>query len=131
MEELQATQEEMQRSQAETESTMLAINNSLAVSEYDTDGVITRINNNYLDMLGYTQDEVMGEHQRIFVPKDEKGTEEFRQFWKDLVSGQSRKGTYNRISRKGTIMKVYASFAPIRNKSGSVIKIMEVAYEVR
>ncbi|HEX5171525.1 MAG TPA: GAF domain-containing protein [Cyclobacteriaceae bacterium] len=131
MEELQATQEEMQRSQSETESTMQAIHGSLSIADYDTEGKIGKINSNYLEMMGYTQDEVLGEHQRIFATKDEKSSEEYRQFWKDLVNGFPKKGVFNRMTRKGEVIKVRSSFSPIKNKTGEVVKIMEIAYEVK
>lgn len=131
MEELQATQEEMQRSQAETESTMHAINDSMAVAEFDTEGRLSKINTNYLEMLGYKQDEVLGEHQRIFMSKEEKASEEFRQFWKDLANGISKRGAYNRMTHKGELIRVHANFSPIKNRSGEVVKIMEVAYEIQ
>jgi len=131
MEELQATQEEMGRSQSETESTMQAIHSSLSIADYDTEGRIGKINTNYLDMMGYVQDEVLGEHQRIFATKEEKSSEEFRQFWKDLVNGSPKKGTFNRMTRKGEVIKVRASFSPIKNKAGEVVKIMEIAYELK
>ncbi|MDV3308406.1 MAG: GAF domain-containing protein [Cyclobacteriaceae bacterium] len=130
MEELQATQEEMQRSQAETESTMTAINASMAVAEYDTDGKITKINSNYLDMMGYNQDEVLGEHQRIFATKEEKMSEEFRHFWKDLAGGISKAGVFTRMTKRGETIRLRSSFSPIQNRSGEVVKIMEIAYLV-
>ena len=131
MEELQATQEEMQRSQAETESTMLAINASMAVADYDTDGKITKVNSHYLDMMGYNQEEVVGEHQRIFATKEEKMSEEFRQFWKDLSSGVAKNGLFKRMTKQGETIHVRSSFSPITNRSGEVVKIMEVAYSVK
>ncbi len=131
MEELQATQEEMGRSQSETESTMQAIHGSLSIADYDTEGKIGKINSNYLEMMGYVQDEVLGEHQRIFATKEEKSSEEFRQFWKDLVNGSPKKGTFNRMTRKGEVIKVRSSFSPIKNKAGEVVKIMEIAYELK
>lgn len=131
MEELQATQEEMQRSQAETESMMLAINNSMSVADYDVDGRISKINNNYLDMLGYSQKDVLGEHFRIFATKEDKNSEEFKQFWKDLAAGQSKKGVFNRMTRSGQVIKVHANFSPVTNRAGDVVKIMEVAYEIK
>jgi len=131
MEELQATQEEMQRSQAETESTMLAIHGSLSIADYDTEGKIGKINSNYLDMMVYTQDEVLGEHHRIFATKEEKSSEEYRQFWKDLANGFPKKGTFNRMTRKGDVIKVRSSFSAVKNKTGEVVKIMEIAYEVK
>jgi PAS domain S-box-containing protein len=131
MEELQATQEEMQRSQSETEGTLSAIHGSLSVADYSIDGSVSKVNANFLDMFGYTQDEVMGENHRIFVAKDEKGGEEYRQFWKDLSMGYPKKGTFKRINRKGETIHVRSSFSPIKSRSGEVIKVMEITYELK
>ncbi len=130
MEELQATQEEMQRSQSETESTMLAINGSMGVAEYDAEGRITKINSMYLNMIGFEQAEVVGEHHRIFVPKEEKNSEEYRQFWRDLTLGNPKKGVFTRINRKGEAITLRSSFSPIKNRTGEVVKIMEIVYTV-
>src|SRR6187551_2995625 len=113
MEELQATQEEMQRSQAETDSTLTAIHSSQSVAEYAVDGSLTKVNSNYLELFGYTQDEVVGEHHRIFTTKDDKNSEEYRQFWKDLAQGYPKKGVYKRINRKGEVITVRSSFSTI------------------
>jgi PAS domain S-box-containing protein len=131
MEELQATQEEMQRSQAETESTMLAIHGAMSVVDYSIDGTVSKANSNFLDLYGYTQDEIIGEHHRLFANKEEKNTEEYRQFWKDLASGYPKKGTFKRLNRRGEPITVRSSFSPIKNRSGDVVKIMEIAYEVK
>lgn len=131
MEELQATQEEMQRSQAETESTMLAIHGALAVADYSIDGTINKTNSNFLDLYGYTQDEIIGEDHRVLATKEEKNTEEYRQFWRDLAAGYPKKGTFKRNTRRGDSITVRSSFSPIKNRSGEVVKIMEIAYELK
>lgn len=131
MEELQATQEEMQRSQSESESTLNAIHSSMAVADYDLDGSLIKVNSNFLEMYGYTQDEIVGEHHRILVTREEKGGEEYRQFWKDLTAGYPKKGSYKRLNRKGEVISVRSSFQPIKSRSGDVIKIMEITYEIR
>jgi PAS domain S-box-containing protein len=130
MEELQATQEEMQRSQAETDSTLSAIHGSQLVAEYAVDGSLTKVNSNYLELFGYTQDEVVGEHHRIFTTKEDKNSEEYRQFWKDLSMGYPKKGLYKRINRKGEVITVRSSFSTIKNISGDVVKIMEITHSV-
>jgi PAS domain S-box-containing protein len=131
MEELQATQEEMQRSQAETDSTLNAIHGSLSVSEYYPDGTIAKVNSNFLELFGYTQDEVLGEHHRIFATKQDKGSDEYKQLWKDLANGYPKKGMFMRINRKGEVINVRSSFSPIKNRAGEVIKVMEIAYELK
>ncbi len=131
MEELQATQEEMQRSQSETESTLSAIHGSMAVVDYGVDGSVSKANSNFLELFGYSQDEVVGENHRIFVSKDDKNSEEYRQFWKDLSMGYPKKGTFKRINRKGETITVRSSFSPVKSRSGEVIKIMEITYELK
>jgi PAS domain S-box-containing protein len=131
MEELQATQEEMQRTQAETESTLNAIHSSLAVAEYSIDGTVGKVNPNFLELFGYTQDEVVGEHHRIFATKQDKGSEEYKQLWRDLSSGYPKKGVFMRINRRGEVINVRSSFSPIKNRAGEVIKVMEIAYELK
>lgn len=128
MEELQATQEEMQRSQAETDNTLAAIHSSQSVAEYNVDGTITKVNSNYLELYGYTQDEVMGEHHRILSTKEDKTSEEYRQFWKDLAMGYPKKGIYRRMNRKGEVISVKSSFSTIKNLSGDVVKVMEITH---
>jgi PAS domain S-box-containing protein len=131
MEELQATQEEMQRSQSETESTMVAVHSALAVADYSVDGSLAKVNGNFLELFGYAQDEVLGEHHRIFVTKEEKNSEEYRQFWRDLANGYPKKGSFKRINRRGEVMDVKSSFSPIKNRSGEVVKIMEISFELK
>jgi PAS domain S-box-containing protein len=131
MEELQATQEEMQRSQSETESTMVAVHSALAVADYSVDGSLSKVNGNFLELYGYAQDEVLGEHHRILVTKEEKNNDEYRQFWRDLAGGYPKKGTFKRLNRKGEVMQVKSSFSPIKNRAGEVVKVMEISYEVR
>ncbi len=131
MEELQATQEEMQRSQSETESTMVAVHSALAVADYSIDGSLSKVNGNFLEIYGFAQDEVLGEHHRILVTKEEKNSEEYRQFWRDLANGYPKKGTFKRINRKGEQILVRSNFSPIKNRSGEVVKIMEITYELR
>jgi PAS domain S-box-containing protein len=128
MEELQATQEEMQRSQAETDSTLSAIHTSQSVAEYTIEGSLTKVNSNYLELFGYTQDEIVGEHHRIFITKEDKNSDEYRQFWRDLSMGYPKKGVYRRLNRRGDIITVRSSFSTIKNLSGDVVKVMEITY---
>jgi len=130
MEELQATQEEMGRGQAEIEGTMKVINESMAVVEFDTEGMILKANHNFLDVMGYKQDEIVGEHHRIFVSKDERSSETYRNLWRDLASGKMNQGEYRRINKNGEEIWLKASYSPIKNKSGTVTKVMEIAYDI-
>jgi PAS domain S-box-containing protein len=130
MEELQATQEEMTRGQAESEGTMRVINDAMAVVEFDPDGTITRANQNFLDLMGYKQDEIVGEHHRIFIGKDERNSDAYRNFWRDLANGRANRGEFKRVTKRGEDVWFKASYSPLKDKSGNVSKIMKVAYDI-
>ncbi|HEU5291470.1 MAG TPA: PAS domain S-box protein [Cyclobacteriaceae bacterium] len=130
MEELQATQEEMNRGQAESESTMRVINDAMAVVEFDPDGNILKVNSNFLDLMGYKQDEIVGEHHRVFVGKDERNSDSYKNFWRDLASGRTNRGDFKHINKKGEDVWLRASYSPIKDKSGNVVRVMNVAYDI-
>jgi PAS domain S-box-containing protein len=130
MEELQATQEEMQRGQAEAESTMEAINSSVAMIEFDADGYVINANQNFLDITGYYKDEVLGESHKLFASKDDKTSDTYKQFWKDLTLGIAKYGEFERVGKGGKTIQMVESYAPIKSRDGSVGKIMMVAVDV-
>ncbi|MBL3655726.1 PAS domain S-box protein [Fulvivirga sediminis] len=130
MEELQATQEEMQRSQFEAESTMDAINRSVSTVEFDEEGKILNANRNFLELMGYTRDEILGEHHRILVSKDDKSSEEYKMFWRDLSAGVPKEGEFKRLTKSGEVKFLKENYAATRHRDGSVSKIMLFAYDV-
>ena len=130
MEELQATQEEMQRGQAESEGTMRVINDALAVAEYDPEGNLIKVNQNFLNIMGYKQDEIAGENHRIFVTKEERNADSYRNFWKDLESGRTNRGEYKRMTKRGEEVWLKATYSSVKDKSGNVVKVMEVASDI-
>ena len=54
---------------AEFESQVNAISRSQAVIEFDLEGNVLSANDNFLNALGYTLDEIQGQHHRMFVPE--------------------------------------------------------------
>ena len=130
MEELQATQEEMQRGQSETEGTLGAIDEALAVIEFDTEGKIQKANHNFLNLMKYSSSEITGEHHRIFVTKEERASDAYRDFWRALASGKTMKGEFKRVAKTGDVVWLRASYTPIFNKRGEVYKIMKLAYDI-
>ena len=130
MEELQATQEEMQRGQSEAESTMEAINNTVAAVEFDDNGVIMNANQNFLDIFGYTKDEIMGEHHRLLLSRDDKNSDEYRGFWKELSSGRQISGEYERLGKGSRPVFTIERYAPIKGRDGMISKVMMVAIDV-
>ncbi len=130
MEELQATQEEMQRNQHETESTMDTLNSSLAMVEFDTEGKILKANPKFLAIVGYTAAELVGDYHRILVTKEDRASDEYKQFWKELAAGNKLEGEFKRTTKNGKTIWIKGIYSPFLNNFGQVAKIMKIAYDI-
>lgn len=130
MEELQATQEEMRRSQGESSSIVALVNETFATIEFDTEGNILKANENFLKTMGYSLDEIVGEHHRIFMPKEERNTEAYRQFWKDLGAGRMKSGEFKRLNKMGEEVWMLATYSPVRGSNGQIMRLMKIAQNI-
>lgn len=104
-----------------------ALHRSSAVIEFNLDGTIIKANDNFLQGMGYTLDQIVGKHHRIFCTKEEANSEEYKNFWRQLAQGQLASGRYKRIDSKGNDVWLEASYNPIRDDSGKLYKVVKFA----
>ena len=64
---------------------LAAISKSQAVIEFEMDGTIITANDNFLNTLGYTLDEIKGRHHSMFCEENLKNSAEYREFWARLA----------------------------------------------
>jgi len=126
MEEIQATQEEAARKNNEMESLLHALDQSSCIVEYDFKGVITKVNDNYLNLLNLSRNEVLGKHHSDKMEFTKQQKESYDKFWKDLKSGKSRKEKA-KYSVKGKDQVFIEVYTPILSEDGNIIKILKIA----
>tara|TARA_R110002096_G_scaffold426421_1_gene636135 strand:- start:23769 stop:25652 length:1884 start_codon:yes stop_codon:yes gene_type:complete len=107
-----------------------SLDNSQAVISFTIDGIILDANDNFLNALGYALDEVVGKHHSMFVEPGYEKTEDYRQFWNALKRGEYQAKEYKRIAKGGREIWIQASYNPITDKSGNVIKIVKYATDI-
>ncbi len=107
-----------------------AINRSQAVIEFNMDGTIRTANDNFLHAVGYSLDEVKGQHHRIFVGPEEREGEAYRAFWQRLGSGQFDAGQYRRFGKGGKEIWIQATYNPVLDSSGRPVKVVKYAIDV-
>ncbi|MEO1576199.1 MAG: PAS domain-containing protein, partial [Pseudomonadota bacterium] len=106
------------------------VSRSLAVIEFTPEGQILHANDTFLDLMGYTLDEVVGQHHRVFVADDERNSEDYAAFWRALRTGQFQKAEFRRIAKDGTPRWITASYNPIFNSAGKLYKVIKFATDV-
>lgn len=107
-----------------------AIGKSQAVIEFDIDGIILGANDNFLNTLGYSLDEIKGKHHRIFVESSYQNSSEYKMFWKNLSAGKFDAGEYKRIAKGGKEIWIQASYNPILDLNGKPVKVVKYATDI-
>ncbi|MQA33338.1 PAS domain S-box protein [Modestobacter roseus] len=118
------------RKNAEYTGKVTAIERAQAVIEFNLDGTIITANPNFLDALGYTLAEVKGKHHRIFCDPVYTTTQEYRDFWEKLGSGDFHSGEYRRIHKNGKDVWIQATYNPILDDLGRPFKVVKFASDV-
>jgi len=114
----------------EASAVVAAIDRSNAVIEFSPDGIVLAANDNFLEVMGYSLDEVVGRHHGIFVEKEYLESREYREFWKKLNRGEFHAGEYKRIAKGGREVWIQASYNPILDPDGHAVKIIKIATDV-
>ncbi|MEE4197758.1 MAG: GAF domain-containing protein [Bacteroidales bacterium] len=129
MEELQATQEEAARKGAEMESLINALENSSSIVEYNAEGYITKVNDNYLNLLNLSRAEVINTHHSGKMEFTKKQKKEYNKFWNDLKKGITKKEKSKFVvdDRELVFVEVYS---PIMNEEGKVERILKISNEI-
>ncbi|MCW3118449.1 MAG: domain S-box-containing protein [Chitinophagaceae bacterium] len=114
----------------ELSSRILAINKSNASIEFDLNGNIIGANDIFLDIVGYTEDEIIGKHHSIFVEKGYETTRTYREFWNHLKKGEYQQGEFKRLHKNGNPVWIQGNYNPILNVSGKPVRILKIATDI-
>jgi methyl-accepting chemotaxis protein len=112
------------------ESQLAAINKVMAVIEFGLDGRVLHANENFLAVLGYTLDEVRGQHHSLFVDPVYRASPDYRLFWDKLGRGEFDAGQYKRIGKGGREVWIQASYNTILDGDGKPIKVVKYATDI-
>jgi methyl-accepting chemotaxis protein len=107
-----------------------AIGRSQAVIEFQMDGTIVDANENFLEAMGYTLEEIKGKHHSMFVDEAHRQSGDYREFWAKLNRGEYQAGEYKRLGKGGKEVWLQASYNPILDASGKPFQVVKYASEV-
>ncbi|MGZ3304432.1 MAG: methyl-accepting chemotaxis protein [Asticcacaulis sp.] len=107
-----------------------AINRSQAVIEFSPDGMVLGANANFLTTLGYTVEEIKGQHHSFFCDPVLVQSTEYRQFWAALARGEYQAAEFRRIGKGGREIYIQASYNPVFDDTGKIVKVVKFATDI-
>jgi methyl-accepting chemotaxis protein len=109
---------------------LAALDRSQASIEFGLDGTILAANRNFLDVMGYSLDEIRGRHHSMFVEPGYRDSAEYKAFWDRLRAGEYQAAEYKRIGKGGREVWIEASYNPLLNAAGKPYKVVKYATDV-
>ena len=107
-----------------------ALHRVQAVIEFNLDGTILTANQNFLSTVGYSLDEIQGQHHRMFCEAELGQSLEYRQFWEKLSRGEFVASEFKRVGKSGKEIWINASYNPIFDSEGRPFKVIKFATDI-
>jgi len=113
---------------------MLAVYQALdrvqAIIEFELDGTVVSVNENFLGIFEYELDEVIGKHHRMFCDPDYAESDAYVEFWKKLGRGEFHVAEFKRLGKGGKEIWLQASYNPVFDENGKPVRIVKFATDV-
>ena len=113
-----------------SQSIVSAIDRSMAVIEFTLDGTIVTANDNFLSLMGYTLDEVEGQHHAMFCEPEHVESFEYEELWNTLRRGEFISKQFARIDARGNRVWLRASYNPVYDEYGRLYCVVKVAHDI-
>ncbi|WP_208539331.1 methyl-accepting chemotaxis protein [Algihabitans albus] len=114
----------------EIASMLAELDRSQAIIHFEPDGTIITANHNFLAAMGYDLAEIQGRHHSLFVDPLFAESDAYRQFWANLRSGEPPTGVFKRIAKGGRPIWIQATYSPVVDARGRVVKVIKHAIDV-
>lgn len=101
-----------------------------AVVELTLDGAVVAANDNFVNILGYTLDEVKGRHHRTFCEASFADSPEYQAFWTRLNQGNPESGVFKQIGKGGKEVWFQTTYCPVPGAGRRPVKVIGIATDV-
>lgn len=115
---------------ARTTGLLAALERVQCVIEFSLDGKVQRANQLFLDRMGYTLEDVVGQHHRMFCNSEFVASESYRTMWERLREGEILEDTFQRLTKSGRPVWLQASYNPILDTNRRPIGVIKLATDV-
>jgi len=106
------------------------IDRTQAMIRFLPDGTILDANANFLAVMGYRREEIVGRHHAIFVRPEDAVSPAYKTFWSDLAQGRFTTAQFPRLAKGGGLVWIHATYAPVFDADNRVTEVIKVATDI-
>ncbi|MCF6367225.1 MAG: GAF domain-containing protein [Bacteroidales bacterium] len=127
IEEMQASTEELNIKLEEITNTFNAVYSVANIAQFDLNGRVTDISDNFLKLLRKEKQDIIGKVQGSFS-SEIQNKESFNKFWRELKRGKQMEFEQV-INVENALVRIYSIYVPVKNSEGKVYKVISFARE--
>ncbi|RTE11378.1 methyl-accepting chemotaxis protein [Paenibacillus whitsoniae] len=109
---------------------MTAIESSLAIIEFDTNGHVVRVNDHFAHALSYTPAEMIGLHHSAFCMPEFVNSPDYVKLWNELRQGRTFQDKIQRVRKDGRVIWLEATYMPILDLVGKPYGVLKIATNI-
>lgn len=128
--EIQHLQEQLKAKKQQLNSYINAVDSTNATIEFDLDGNILSANKNFIEIMGYSETELIGKNHTVLVDPSYSKSNAYKLFWNSLKKGIHQKNEFIRIAKNGKTVWFLGSYNPIFDAFGNHCKILKIATDI-
>ena len=99
------------------------------VSKADLKGIITYVNSKFVEISGYSKEELLGKaHNILRDPKIPSSL--FKELWETIQSKNVWEGVISNLRKDGTRYTVSASIFPILDSDGNIVEYISIRHDI-
>ncbi|GLX83753.1 methyl-accepting chemotaxis protein [Thalassotalea loyana] len=110
-------------------SVNIATDKYLPTIAFDLSGNVTSVSQKFLDIVGYTEQQVLGKHHSTMCFPEYANSSDYKEFWDQLRAGEFVSGTFERKNSQGELIWLEATYFPIVC-DGKITGIKKIAGDV-
>ncbi|MBE9916496.1 PAS domain-containing protein [Paenibacillus donghaensis] len=98
--------------------------------EFNIQGEVLWANENFAHAMEYSLSELAGVHHRQFCTENFVNSPDYALLWNNLRSGKMFQEKIIRVTKKGRILNLEATYMPIFDENGQVAAVLKVATDI-
>ncbi len=119
---------QQQEQNIDSENKIKAVEKSSITIDYAPSGRLVDCNQNFLDFIGYSKDQLKEYSVFNFVKADEQN--EFETIWNNIITGQTYRGQSRVVAANGDIKWLDVFYTPAQNMQDEISKVVAIASDI-
>jgi PAS domain S-box-containing protein len=116
--------------EAKIDTQLKAIDHSNLVVTLGIDGNLISANQKFYDLVGYSENELVGLHHSNLCTAEFGLSEEYKEFWEKLRKGEFISGEFERVNKNGESVWLFGTYTPLMNSEGKYYRVLKIAVNV-